>query len=72
MPLKVTRIREDLFAVFAGEPPELSVDCLVPEEVWPPGKALWAVVARILRRLVTVTLHHVVVQPEKGRENTLR
>jgi hypothetical protein len=62
--LKVARIGEDLVAVFAGKPAVLAVNHFVSEKVWPPGEALGAVLALVLTAVVTVGLHHVVVQSE--------
>ena len=45
VPLQVGGIGEDFVAVLAGEPPVLAVLHLVLQEVGPPGKRLWAVLA---------------------------
>ena len=45
VPLQVGGVGEDFVAVLAGEPPVLAVLHLVFQEVGPPGKRLWAVLA---------------------------
>ena len=67
--LQVGGVGEDLVAVLAGEAAELAVHRLVAEQVGPPRERLGAVVARVLVRLVAVALHHVLVQPEGGRNS---
>ena len=62
--LQVAGIREDLVAVFAGKTAELAMEHLVAEKVGSPGKALATVLADVLVRLVSVALHHVLVQPK--------
>ena len=69
--LQVARVGEHLVAVLTGEPPELTVNHFVTEEVWSPGKAFIAMFTDILVSLVPVALYHVFVQAE-NRRNTVR
>ena len=64
MTLKVARIGKNFVAVFAGKSAVLAVNHFVSEKVWPPSEALGTVLALVLTAVVTVGLHHVVVQSE--------
>ena len=69
VPLKVARVREHLVAVLTREPPELTVNHFVTEQVWSPGKAFIAMFADILVSLVAVAVYHVFVQAANKRHN---
>ena len=64
MSLQVARIRENFITIFTGKPAKFSVNHLVPQQVWSPGKAFIAVLADVLVRFVSVCLDHVLVQSE--------
>ena len=66
--LQVARVGEHLVAVLTREPPELSVNHFVTEQVWSPGKTFIAMFADILVSLVPVALYHVFVQAANKRE----
>ena len=62
VPLQVARVGENLVAVLTGKSSKLSMDHFVPKKVGPPRKALIAMFTHIFLRLVSVALHHVLVQ----------
>ena len=62
VPLQVAWVRENLVAVLAGKSSKLSVNHFVPKKVGPPRKALIAMFTHIFLRLVSVAVHHVLVQ----------
>ena len=67
VPLEVAGVSEHFVAILAREPPELTVNHLVSEQVWPPGEPFIAVFTDILVSLVPVALYHVFVQAANKR-----
>ena len=65
VPLKVARVREHLVAVLTRKSPKFSVDHFVSKKVRSPCEALIAVFAHIFLCLVSVAVHHVLVQTEE-------
>ena len=64
VPLQVAWVRENLVAVLTGKSSKLSMNHFVPKKVGPPRKALIAMFTHIFLRLVSVAVHHVLVQAE--------
>ncbi len=62
VPLQIAWIGENLVAILAGEPPELSVNHLMPEQVRPPCERLRTVVTGVLASGMAVSVHHVLVE----------
>ena len=71
VPLQVAWVRENLVAVLTGKSSKLSMDHFVPKKVGPPRKALIAMLTNIFLRLVSVAVHHVLVQSE-GKVDELK
>lgn len=65
VPLEVAGVSEHFVAILARESPELTVNHLVSEQVWPPGEPFIAVFTKILVRLISMVFYHVLV---KSRE----
>ena len=65
VPLKVARVRKHLVAVLTRKSPKFSVDHFVSKKVRSPCEALIAVFAHIFLCLVSVAVHHVLVQTEE-------
>lgn len=70
VPLEVAGVSEHFVAILAGEPPELTVNHLVSEQVWPPGETFVTVFTKVLVRLVPMVFYHVLVQ-SKNRNKIL-
>ena len=65
VPLEVAGVSEHFVAILAGKPPELTVNHLVSEQVWPPGKTFVTVFTKVLVRLIPMVFYHVFVQSIK-------
>ena len=70
VPLEVAGVSEHFVAILAGKPPELTVNHLVSEQVWPPGETFVTVFTKVLVRLIPMVFYHVLVQSIK-RNKTL-
>ena len=68
VPLEVAGVSEHFVAILAGEPPELTVNHLVSEQVWPPGKTFVTVFTKVLVRLIPMVFYHVFVQSIKRKK----
>ena len=64
VPLQVAWVRENLVAVLTGKSSKLSMNHFVPKKVGTPGKSLIAMFTHIFLCLVSVAVHHVLVQAE--------
>ena len=65
VPLEVAGVSEHFVAILAGKPPELTVNHLVSEQVWPPGETFVTVFTKVLVRLIPMVFYHVLVQSIK-------
>lgn len=61
VPLQIAWIREHLVTVLAWEPPVLSMDHFMPQQIRPPGKALRTVFTVVLVRFVSMGFDHMIV-----------
>ena len=68
VPLEVAGVGEHFVAILAGKPPELTVNHLVSEQVWPPGKTFVTVFTKVLVRLIPMVFYHVFVQSIKRKK----
>ena len=60
--LKIAGVCEYFVTILAWKPPELTVNHLMPEQIWSPGESFVAMFTHILVRFIPMVVNHVFVQ----------